>query len=89
VETSLDADPASETAQELVARWLALGQNDAGGNRGVQAGFWKAWAERRHWPAALQQRLAEFNAEAIARVIGEAVWTKKVSEFIDKVKSSK
>ena len=76
VEASLGDDPASGQAQSLATRWLALVQTDTGGDPAIYAGFWKAWIDRQHWPAALQTRLAEFNVEAIMRFISEAAWTK-------------
>lgn len=75
VEASLDLDPASAAAQSLAARWLALTERDAGGNRAALAGFWRAWTDRDRWPPALQKRLAEFRIDEIARFIGDAVWT--------------
>lgn len=62
-------DPASEKVQALVARWVALTSSDPE----VREGNMKAWADRNNWPAAMQQRNAEFHMDKIAPFIGQAM----------------
>jgi DNA-binding transcriptional MerR regulator len=69
VEAALDEDPASEKAQELAARWLALTSSDPE----VWEGAAKAWADRKNWPAAMQQCNAEFHWEKIIPFLQQAI----------------
>ena len=69
----LDEDPAGEAAQALTARWLALEDRSSGGDKGVKAGFRKAWIDRQNWPAKDRQRIEQFNVEKIADFIGRAM----------------
>jgi DNA-binding transcriptional MerR regulator len=69
LEAALGEDPASEKAQALVARWLALGSSDPE----VREGAAKAWADRKNWPSAMQQRIADFHLEKIAPFIAQAM----------------
>lgn len=74
VEAALGDDPAGEHGRALAARWIALSRRDAGGDVRVRAGLMKAWIDRDQWPAALQQRIAEFNLEQIGSFINKAGW---------------
>jgi len=69
LEAALGEDPASEKAQELVARWWAL----FGGDPELREGNMNAWADRKNWPATMQQRNADFHVEKIASFIGQAM----------------
>jgi DNA-binding transcriptional MerR regulator len=69
----LDEDPASEAAQSLTARWLALEDRSSDGDKGIKAGFRKAWMDRQNWPAKDRQRIEQFNVEKIADFIGRAM----------------
>jgi len=69
----LDGDPASEAAQALTARWLALEDRSSDGDRGIKAGFRTAWKDRQDWPAKDRQRIEQFNLEKIAEFIGRAM----------------
>ncbi|MGA3082801.1 MAG: MerR family transcriptional regulator [Terracidiphilus sp.] len=69
LEAALGEDPASEKVQALVARWLALTSSDPE----VREGAAKAWADRNNWPAAMQQRIAQFHLDKIAPFIAEAM----------------
>ena len=79
VEAALDEDPASEKVQELAARWMALSSEDLE----VREGNFKAWADRKNWPAALQQRLDEFHMDKIAPFIGLAVTAYRKKYYSD------
>jgi len=81
VEAALGEDPASEKSQGLATRWLALAERDAGGDPQVLAGETKAWADRKNWPASLQQLIARHNAEAIGAFIGKAIEAQRKKYF--------
>lgn len=76
IEASLDEDPASDHAQELLDRsttlWQAGIDSDPALLRAVRNGFGKAWQSRDRWPRELQRRYAEFKIEQIARFLGAA-----------------
>ncbi len=61
VEASLSEDPVSEKAQALAARWKKLVEEFTGGDAEISTGLQKAWADRQHWPNALQQQSAPFS----------------------------
>jgi hypothetical protein len=69
----LDEDPAGEAAQALTARWLALEDRSSDGDKGIKAGFRKAWMDHQNWPAKDRQRIEQFNLEKIAEFIGRAM----------------
>jgi DNA-binding transcriptional MerR regulator len=69
----LDEDPASEAAQALTARWLAIEDATSDGDKSIKAGFRKAWLDRQNWPAKDRERIAQFNVEKIADFIGLAI----------------
>ena len=52
-------DPASEKAQALAARWSELLKGFTGGNREVQSGLNKMYADRANWPASLPKPFSE------------------------------
>jgi hypothetical protein len=76
VEASLDEDPGSARAQELLNRakmlWDANIGSDAALSRAVRDGYGKAWNARDRWPRELQRRYAEFKIEEIGRFLGAA-----------------
>ena len=76
IEASLDQDPASARAQELLDRATTLWDGSIGSDpalsRAVREGYGKAWQSRDRWPRELQRRYAEFRIEAIAKFLGEA-----------------
>ena len=76
IEASLDQDPASDRAQELLDRATTLWDGSIGSDptlsRAVREGYGKAWQARDRWPRELQRRYAEFRIEAIAKFLGEA-----------------
>jgi DNA-binding transcriptional MerR regulator len=69
VEAALDEDPASEKVQALVARWLAL----SGSDPEVWEGAANAWADRKNWPAAMQQCNAGYHWEKIIPFLQQAM----------------
>ena len=69
----LDKDPSSEAAQDLTARWLTLEDAASEGDKGIKAGFRKAWLDRQNWPAKDRERIEQFNLEKIADFIGQAM----------------
>ena len=78
IEASLDEDPASERAQELLVRSTTLWQAEIGTDialsRAVREGYGKAWNARDRWPRELQRRYAEFRIAEIAAFLGAASW---------------
>ncbi|MGD0629869.1 MAG: MerR family transcriptional regulator [Terracidiphilus sp.] len=72
-ESLLGEDPASEAAQKLVARWLALEDRSCDGDKGIKEGFRKAWRDRQNWPPKDRKRIEQFNVEKIADFIGLAM----------------
>jgi DNA-binding transcriptional MerR regulator len=73
IEASLDEDPASDHAQELLDRSTTLSQSGIDSDpallRAVRNGFGKAWQSRDRWPRELQRRYSEFKIEQIARFL--------------------
>jgi len=72
IAAALEEDPASERAQALADRWIALAQREPAG--AIRTGLMKAWADREHWPPALRRRLAEFDIERGMTFVNAAVW---------------
>ena len=95
VEAALGADPDGKRAQALAARWIALMEKTSEGDRGIRAGWTKAWLDRQHWPAESQEHIASYDLEKIADFIGKAsaaawkkyyneeAWTKLTQELKD------
>jgi DNA-binding transcriptional MerR regulator len=79
VEAVLDRDPASEKVQALAERWMALSSSDPE----VWEGAAKAWADRKNWPAALQQCNAEFHWEKIIPFLQQAVTAYRKKYYSD------
>ncbi len=73
VEASLDDDPAGEKAQALAARWRKLIEGFTGGDPEVSAGLKKAWSDREHWPAPLQQKAKPFVNPKVFEFISRAM----------------
>ena len=68
-EAALGEDPASEKVQALAARWVALSGSDSE----VWEGAAKAWADRKNWPAAMQQCNTELHWEKIIPFLQQAM----------------
>ncbi len=65
----LGTDPASDAAQDLAGRFLKLSVRAWTGDPDVQTDSPTAWMDRANWPAAMKQRLAEYNREEVAAFI--------------------
>jgi len=72
IDGALDTDPASDHAQHLANRYLALAQRSPTGP--IRTGLMRAWVDREHWPAVLKRRLAEFNIEKATEFVNDALW---------------
>ena len=76
IEASLDDDPASNNAQQLLQRATSLWDADIWADdalgRAVREGYGRAWQSRDRWPLELQRRYAEFNIKRIAGFLGAA-----------------
>jgi DNA-binding transcriptional MerR regulator len=74
IEASLDDDPSSDHAQELLQRTITLWNADVGSDdalrREVREGYGRAWHSRDRWPRELQRRYGEFKIEEIAKFLG-------------------
>ena len=79
LEAALDEDPASEKVQALAVRWIALSSGDPE----VREGATKAWADRKNWPGAMQQRIADFHLDKIAPFIGQAMTAYRKKYYSD------
>jgi hypothetical protein len=66
----LDEDPASDKAQDLVGRWLALAQSSTGSDPSIRAGYINARADRQNLPAPMQELQALLDLDRIAKFIG-------------------
>jgi DNA-binding transcriptional MerR regulator len=55
VEAALGEDPASPKVQALAARWRKLIEGFTGGNREVQAGLNKLYADQANWPSTMKK----------------------------------
>jgi DNA-binding transcriptional MerR regulator len=81
-----DADPLSAEAQALASRWLALDKT-ATTVGAVRTGLRKAWADREHWPASMQARLAEHRVDRATRFINDALWERWDAERVARDRS--
>jgi MerR family transcriptional regulator, thiopeptide resistance regulator len=73
VEAALGEDPAGPKAQALAARWRNLIEAFTGGNREVQAGLNKLYADQANWPATMKKPYSDevgaFMCRAMAVVL--------------------
>jgi DNA-binding transcriptional MerR regulator len=64
-------DPASEKSRALAARWSELLKGFTGGNREIQAGLNRMYADRANWPASMPKPFGDevqaFIIEAMKR----------------------
>ncbi len=72
-EAALGEDPAGEKAQALAARWRKLVEGFTGGDPGIRAGLKKLYADRRNWPADLQQKMAPFSDPKVWEFMNRAM----------------
>ena len=68
----VSADPASDRAQSLAARWRKLRVDDSGGDPKIHGGLLKAWNDSQYWPAAVQNRFSGFDLADISEFIAKA-----------------
>jgi MerR family transcriptional regulator, thiopeptide resistance regulator len=90
VESALDLDPASETAQLFTKEWVLLAEMATGGDSGVKAAAIKAWKDHQNWPLDAQDALlvryglaagsdrdaSMRRVEKVAKFIGQAIGRK-------------
>ena len=76
VEAAFGADPASDTAQALAARWRSLIDEASGADPEVQDGLMKMWNDRHHWSATLRWQIEAFHMMGSERF-------EKAADFID------
>ena len=61
VTASLEEDPASPKAQQLLDRWRALIDEFTGGSQAIEEGLGRAWGDRDNWNAGMKQNAAPFS----------------------------
>lgn len=81
LEADPDLDPASDIAQSLATRWLALDADDMV-PPGVRLGHRRAWAHRQRWPPALRVRVTERERGRVAQFAAVALWERRAAELI-------
>jgi len=74
-------DPASEAAQALADRWLALSVRAWTGDPDVQTDSPAAWMDRGNWPEAMKQRSAEHHREEVAEFIKRVAMSARKKYF--------
>jgi hypothetical protein len=57
VESALDQEPASESAQTLTRQWVLLVEAGTGGDSEIKAAAIKAWKDHQNWPPEAQEAL--------------------------------
>ena len=76
IESALEADPTSETAQALARRWTAQMDETSAGDPGVKAGLIKQWADCQRWPATLRWQIEGLHLMSHGR-------SEQAADFID------
>ena len=80
-------DPASETAQALVARQTKLIEAFTGGHAAIQEGLNKLWQDQENWPDTMKKQVFEPFAErgiATAKGSTPSMLTPVAQAFLDK-----
>jgi MerR family transcriptional regulator, thiopeptide resistance regulator len=77
----LGTDPGSDAAQALSDRWLKLSVRAWTGDLNVQTDSPAAWMDRANWPAAMKQRVAEYNREQVAEFIKQVAMSARKKYF--------
>jgi DNA-binding transcriptional MerR regulator len=76
IDAALDRDPSGQAARPLAARWDALLETEACGDRATKAALQNAWANRRIWPDGVRRYVASlYDAQPDA-------W-ERVAAFLD------
>lgn len=69
VEAAVGEDPASAKVQALAARWRKLIEGFTGGNREVQAGLNKLYADQANWPATMKKPYSDAAGALICQAM--------------------
>jgi len=69
VEAAVGDDPASPKVQALAARWRKLIEGFTGGNREVQAGLNKVYADQANWPSAMKKPYSDAAGALMCRAM--------------------
>ena len=72
VTASLDEDPASPKAQQLLDRWKELIDEFTGGNQSIKEGLGRAWSDRENWSSSMKQNSAPFSDPRVFEFIHRA-----------------
>ena len=65
-------DPASEKSQALAARWSEMIKGFTGGNREIQSGLNKMYADKANWPASMPKPFSDEVHEFITKAMQSA-----------------
>ena len=76
-----DMNLLSDAAQALGSRWLALDKAETTVGA-VRTGLRRAWADREHWPTAMQSRLAEHRVDRATHFVNEVLWERWYAERV-------
>jgi len=69
VEAAVGDDPASPKVQALAVRWRKLIEGFTGGNREVQAGLNKVYADQANWPSAMKKPYSDAAGALMCRAM--------------------
>ena len=69
VEAAVGEDPASPKVQALAARWRKLIEGFTGGNREVQAGLNKLYADQANWPSTMKKPYSDAAGTLMCRAM--------------------
>ena len=72
-------DLLSDEVQALGSRWLELDKAETTVGA-VRTGLRRAWADRAHWPAAMQARLAEHRVDRATQFVNALLWERWEAE---------
>jgi hypothetical protein len=76
IEAALEDNPASQSAQSLLARWRERIDHTSDGDPAVKEGVLKGWSDRRNWPTIMR-----WQAEAIYQMSFERFL--KAADYLD------
>lgn len=72
VEAAVGEDPASPKVQALAKRWRKLIEGFTGGNREVQAGLNKLYADQANWPATMKKPYSDAAGSLMCQAMAVA-----------------
>jgi DNA-binding transcriptional MerR regulator len=81
VAASLEEDPASDKAQQLSERWLALSLRANAGDLDLQTHSGTAWMHRDEWPPAMKREIARFKLEEVHEFIRQTAIASRKKYF--------